>query len=82
MTTPRDDPRADDGLVEAMARAAFIAVRSGDENPEDWDEDDMEYYQRVMDDWDKPDGYVWPPRDTYRRAARAALTAARSHGGM
>lgn len=74
-----DDSRA----VEVMARAAYIAInRHADSEPESWwNDDDWHDYNRPVRDWDDPDGYVWPEKDTFRTAARAALGALRALEG-
>lgn len=59
MTTPPDDPRADEGLVEAVAKAIRKA------------------YVKETGGFGKADD-----RKVAMLCARAALTAARSHGEM
>lgn len=66
MTTPPDDPRADEGLVEAMARAIHA----------EW-----EMNKPIYERYGYPSG-TGNPQLPWRMLARAALTAARSHGGM
>jgi hypothetical protein len=68
MTTPPDDPRADEGLVEAMARAIWI----DEQRPEPW----------AVSVCDSMGLEQTGHHRRYRAAARAALAAARSHGGM
>jgi len=63
MTTPQHNPSADEGLVEAMARAICQSDEQNGGAPWDWYGSDK-------------------ARSNYFDAARAALAAARSHGGM
>jgi hypothetical protein len=60
--TPPDDPRADEGLVEAVAKALYGKLVAP-----------------LAQDWEQEGAIV---RDFCLTLARAALAAARSHGGM
>jgi len=76
MTTPPDDPRADEGLVEAMAIALFYT-----DNPKDHPRSASWHSASVQ----MPRGvnqHICSMADWYRELATAALAAARSHGGM